>query len=68
MEIVNYNDVSQLKNSIFDCIDVTENTRKEYLTRIKHFIHFVKLHGLNFNTYFPYPNIPSVLPLLLLGG
>lgn len=54
MEIVNYNDVSQLKNSIFDCIDVTDNTRKEYLSRIKNFIHFVKLHGINPNTYLEY--------------
>ncbi|MDR1717351.1 MAG: tyrosine-type recombinase/integrase [Prevotella sp.] len=64
MELVNYNDVSQLKNSIFDCIDVTENTRKEYLTRIKHFIHFVKLHGINFNTYLEYKRYLSSIDTL----
>lgn len=64
MELVNYNDVSQLKNRIFDCIDVTENTRKEYLTRIKHFIHFVKLHGLNFNTYLEYKRYLSSIETL----
>lgn len=64
MEIVKYDDVLQLKNSIFDCIDVTENTRKEYLTRIKHFIHFVKLHGLNFNTYIEYKRYLSSIDTL----
>lgn len=64
MEIVKYDDVLQLKNSIFDCIDVTENTRKEYLTRIKHFIHFVKLHGLNFNTYLEYKRYLSSIDTL----
>lgn len=64
MEIVKYDDILQLKNSIFDCIDVTENTRKEYLTRIKHFIHFVKLHGLNFNTYLEYKRYLSSIDTL----
>lgn len=64
MELINYNDVSQLKNSIFDCIDVTENTRKEYLTRIKHFIHFVKLHGINANTYLEYKRYLSSIDTL----
>jgi len=64
MEIVKYDDVLQLKDSIFDCIDVTENTRKEYLTRIKHFIHFVKLHGLNFNTYLEYKRYLSSIDTL----
>jgi integrase len=64
MEIVKFDDVLQLKHSIFDCIDVTENTRKEYLTRIKHFIHFVKLHGLNFNTYLEYKRYLSSIDTL----
>lgn len=64
MEIVKYTDVLQLKNAIFDCIDVTENTRKEYLTRIKHFIHFVKLHGLNLNTYLEYKRYLSPIDTL----
>lgn len=64
MEIVKYDDILQLKNRIFDCIDVTENTRKEYLTRIKHFIHFVKLHGLNFNTYLEYKQYLSSIDTL----
>lgn len=64
MEIVSYNDVSQLKNSIFDCIDVSENTRKEYLTRIKHFIHFVKLQGINPHTYLEYKRYLSSIDTL----
>ncbi len=67
MEIVKYDDVLQLKNSIFDCIDVTENTRKEYLTRIKHFIHFVKLHGLNFNIYLEYKRYLSSIDTLSIS-
>lgn len=67
MEIVKYDDVLQLKNSIFDCIDVTENTRKEYLTRIKHFIHFVKLHGINFNTYLEYKRYLSTIDTLSIS-
>lgn len=51
-------------NSIFDCIDVTENTRKEYLTRIKHFIHFVKLHGINFNNDLEYKRYLSSIDTL----
>ena len=64
MEIVKYDDILQLKNGIFDCIDVTENTRKEYLTRIKHFIHFIKLHGINFNTYLEYKRYLSSIDTL----
>lgn len=64
MEIVSYNDVSQLKNSIFDCLDVSENTRKEYLTRIKHFIHFVKLQGINPHTYLEYKRYLSSIDTL----
>ncbi len=67
MEIVKYDDVLQLKNSIFDCIDVTENTRKEYLTRIKHFIHFVKLQGLNFNIYIEYKRYLSSIDTLSIS-
>lgn len=64
MEIVNYTDVLQLKESIFDCIDVTENTRKEYLSRIRHFIHFVKLHGINSNIYLEYKRYLSSIDTL----
>ena len=64
MEIVNYTDVLQLKESIFNCIDVTENTRKEYLSRIKHFIHFVKLHGINSNIYLEYKRYLSSIDTL----
>uniref|UniRef100_UPI0013EDF41F tyrosine-type recombinase/integrase n=1 Tax=Dysgonomonas sp. ZJ709 TaxID=2709797 RepID=UPI0013EDF41F len=41
-----------------------ENTRKEYLSRIKHFIHFVKLHGINFNTYLEYKRYLSSIDTL----
>jgi len=48
-----------LKNQIFDTIDVSENTRQEYGSRIKHFIQFVQTNGINQSTYLGYKRFLS---------
>lgn len=54
MDLINLKDLLQLETSVFNCLDISENTRKEYLSRIKHFIHFIKLNGINPNSYLEY--------------
>jgi integrase len=46
--------LESLKNQIFDILDVSESTRKDYSVRIKHFIRFIEVHGINCNTYLEY--------------
>lgn len=55
--IVNVNELNKLellKKQVFDVLDVSETTRKEYGVRIKHFIQYTKIHGINHNTYLGY--------------
>ena len=49
------------KNEIFSVLDVAENTRYEYSIRIKHFIQYTKINGLNRNTYLEYKRFLSSL-------
>lgn len=64
MDLIYYKDVLQLKTYVFNCLDVAENTRKEYLSRIKHFIHFIKLNEINPNSYLEYKRYLSSIDTL----
>jgi len=48
-----------LRDQIFNSIDVSEGTRKEYDVRIKHFIQFVQIQGMNQNSYLEYKRFLS---------
>ena len=48
-----------IKNQIFETIDVSENTRQEYGSRIKHFIQYVQTNGINQSTYLGYKRFLS---------
>ncbi len=39
---------------VFDTLDVSETTRREYAMRIRHFLRFTDTHGLNRNSYLEY--------------
>lgn len=39
---------------VFDTLDVSETTRREYAVRIRHFLRFTDTHGLNCNSYLEY--------------
>lgn len=52
--LVQLNELKPLQKQVFDVLDVSENTRKEYSVRIKHFIQYTKVHGINYNTYLEY--------------
>lgn len=43
-----------LQKQVFDVLDVSESTRKEYSIRIKHFVQYTKIHGINHNIYLEY--------------
>ena len=42
------------QKQVFEVLDVSESTRKDYNVRIKHFIQYTQIHGINFNTYLQY--------------
>jgi len=42
------------QKQVFEVLDVSESTRKDYNVRIKHFIQYTQIHGINFNTYLSY--------------
>ena len=39
---------------VFDTLDMSETTRREYAVRIRHFLRFTDTHGLNRNSYLEY--------------
>jgi len=53
-EIINYNLISNLVLDIFNSIDVSNTTKKEYLNRIKLFLVFIKEKEINNNTFLEY--------------
>ena len=57
--LIQFDRLQLLKNQIFDTIDVSENTRQEYGARIKHFIQFVQINGINQSTYLGYKRFLS---------
>lgn len=52
--LIQFDKLKPLQKQVFDVLDVSENTRKEYSVRIKYFIQYTKVHGINYNTYLEY--------------
>jgi integrase len=50
-EIVNINEIKQRASQIFNNLDCSEGTRKDYVSRIGFFISYAQENGLNRNTY-----------------
>ncbi len=50
-EVVNINDIKARADLIFNGLDVSENTRKDYSSRINFFILYTQENGLDRNTY-----------------
>ncbi len=50
-QIVEINEIRQRANQIFEGLDCTENTRKDYSSRVGLFVSYVQEHGLDRNTY-----------------
>lgn len=50
-EIVNINEIKQRADQIFNNLDCSETTRKDYSSRISFFILYAEAHGLDRNTY-----------------
>ena len=54
VKLVQLHKLQPLQRQVFEVLDVSENTRKEYSVRIKHFIQYAQIHGINYNTYLEY--------------
>ena len=50
-EIVEINEIKQRADQIFNGLDCSETTRKDYSSRVGLFVSYVKENGLNRNTY-----------------
>ena len=61
-ELINFQDkdikniIFDLNNAIkiFDNLDISETTRKDYKYRVVKFIDFINKHGLTYNSYLDY--------------
>lgn len=54
VELVPIDNLKTIQKQIFDSLDVSENTRKEYHVRIRQFICYIQANGINHNTYLNY--------------
>jgi len=54
VELIQLDRLESLQKQVFNILDVSENTRKEYSVRIKHFIQYTQIYGINYNTYLEY--------------
>jgi integrase/recombinase XerC len=63
-DLIQFDRLQLIKNQIFDTIDVSENTRQEYGSRIKHFIQYVQTTGINQSTYLGYKRFLSANEIL----
>lgn len=52
--LIQFDRLEPLQQQVFNVLDVSESTRKEYSVRIKHFIQYTRVHGINYNTYLEY--------------
>lgn len=54
VELIQHNQLKQIKNQVFNVLDISENTRKEYTVRVNHFLEYVTNKGINYNTFLEY--------------
>lgn len=46
VELIQLDRLESLQKQVFNILDVSENTRKEYSVRIKHFIQYTQIYGI----------------------
>ncbi len=54
VELLQLDSLEKLKKRVINCLDISENTRKEYSVRINHFIQYTRKYGFNCNTFLEY--------------
>lgn len=54
VELLPSNRLDFIVRQVFDTLDVSETTRREYAVRIRYFLRFTDIHGLNHNSYLEY--------------
>lgn len=53
-ELIQFDRLELIKNKVFNTIDVSDNTRREYFTRVNNFLQFIEQNGLNEESYLEY--------------
>lgn len=53
-ELIPIPDLTDKAKTVFDSLDVSEGTRKDYSARISMFVDFIQQHGFDVNTYLKY--------------
>ncbi len=53
-QVIQFDRLELIKNKVFNTPDVSESTRREYLTRIDYFLRFTGQNGLNEGVYLDY--------------
>lgn len=54
VELTQIDQLELIQKQVFNVLDISESTRKEYGLRIRHFIQYTQTHGINSNTYLQY--------------
>lgn len=52
----------QQAEALFNVMDISENTKEDYLRRLPVFLEFIKSNGLNINTYITFKKYLATLP------
>lgn len=53
-QVIQLDRLELIKNKVFNTLDVSESTRREYLTRIDYFLRFTGQNGLSEGIYLDY--------------
>lgn len=59
VELTQIDQLELIQKQVFNVLDISESTRKEYSVRIRHFIRYTQAHGINSNTYLYYKSYLS---------
>lgn len=54
VELIQFDKLELIKNKVFNTIDVSDNTRKEYFSRVNNFLQFIEQNELNEDSYLEY--------------
>lgn len=52
--LIQFDRLELIKNKVFNTIDVSDNTRKEYFSRVNNFLQFIEQNELNEDSYLEY--------------
>ena len=53
-QVIAVDRLEQIKSKVFDTLDVSEGTRREYFVRVDYFLRFTERNGLNEGSYMEY--------------